>query len=140
MHAAALQPAQVTAETELFFPMHKRVIAQYATGESGATELRLYYGDKEISFDEPELFAFGESLARQSRFVAGSATSWGDGYEWSRVRELLEQLLEGGILQYADESEPAQIAARDGARPSPLPPAQTATPAPGPTARRLPTN
>jgi hypothetical protein len=124
-HAAGV-PAGLTRETELVLPMHKRVVAQYATGEAGGRELRLYYGDKEISFDEPELFAFGEALAQQSRFAAGNAAGWGEGYEWAAVKTLLEQLIETGILRYSAEVEPQPIAARDGARPSPLPPAETA--------------
>src|SRR4051812_14837806 len=123
--AGAAQPAGLTEETELFLPLHKRFITQYAKSESGAPELRLYYGDKEISFDEPELFAFGETLATQSRFAAGAAMAWGEGYEWPRVRELLEQLIEEGVLQHADalSEDPRPVATRDGARPSPLPPA-----------------
>ena len=44
----------------LVFPLNKRAVTQYAVGEDGARELRVYYDDKEISFDEPDLFAFGE--------------------------------------------------------------------------------
>ena len=68
---------------------------------SGETELHLYYAEKELVFDEPELFAFGEGLAQQARFVAKTATTWGEGYDWPRVQELLAQLLEEGILQRA---------------------------------------
>ena len=91
----------LAADDELIFPKHKRAFVQYMTGESGATELRLYYGDKEISFDEPELFEFGEGLARQPRFLAGTATTWGKDYEWSRIRELLEQLIRLEIESFA---------------------------------------
>src|SRR5436305_1773409 len=108
--------------------MHKRMVAQYAVGESGARELHLYYGDKEICFDEPELFAFGEALAKQPRFLACGATEWGDGYEWSRVQELLQQLIEQGILQHAGENDAADAAAADRSRPSPLPPAAARMP------------
>src|SRR4051812_41986520 len=120
MHAAPAKRAGLSAGDELVFPMHKRAFAQYSTEADGARELHLYYGDKEISFDEPELFAFGEQLARQSRFIAVTSTTWGTGYDWIRMRELLEQLLEAGILQYADRSaELAQPAVGD--LPSPLP-------------------
>jgi hypothetical protein len=122
---AALQPRCLDQQDELSFPMNKRVIAQYSKTADGAPELHLYYGDKEISFDEPELFPFGEKLATQARFAAGTATSWGEGYDWPRIQELLEQLLEGGILEYAGKTAPAAVFPRDGARPSPLPPAET---------------
>jgi hypothetical protein len=127
MHTLSKPAAEIEPGTELCLPMHKRVVAQYATGDNGERELRLYYGDKEISFDEPELFAFGETLARQSTFKAGSATQWGEGYEWPAVEKLLQELLEVGVLRHASEVEAdAPVASRDGSRPNPLPPAQTA--------------
>ena len=121
--------ASLAATDELVLPKHKRVFVQYVDGENGARELRLYYGDKEISFDEPELFDFGEGLAKQSRFMAGDATTWGANYDWPRMRELLEQLIDEGVLRYAtadDASE--QPLTRDLARPSPLPPAPCSVP------------
>ncbi|MGH8488593.1 MAG: hypothetical protein ACREXS_06965 [Gammaproteobacteria bacterium] len=108
------------ARDELVFPKHKRVVTQYATDASGVSELHLHYGDKEIVFDEPALFPFGESLTKQERFVAGSATEWDSSYDWPRVRALLEQLLEEGILKRAQHHEQESNAPR-GACPSPLP-------------------
>ena len=113
--------------TELLFPLHRRCITQYAE-EEGVMQLRVYYGEKEISFDEPELFAFGECLARQSRFVAGSALDWGQGYAWTTLEGLFTQLLEEGVLQLATAGELEAPATRGGARPSLLPPAPAATP------------
>ncbi len=110
----------------LVFPLHQRVITQLLKNEAGQDELFLFYGDQQISFEEPELFAFGQALARQSRFAAGTAMTWGPGYTWEKVQELLEQLLLAGILEL-DAASYAQAFARpqpDGARPSPLPPAQ----------------
>src|ERR1700710_1363392 len=78
----------VSRQDDLVLPKHRRTVVQYSTNEAGATELRLYYGAKEISFDEPDLFAFGETLAKQSRFTAGDATGWGHGYDWPQVRDL----------------------------------------------------
>jgi hypothetical protein len=122
-------PAGLGIDDMLVLPMPKRMVLQYATNDDGARELRLFHNDKEISFDEPELFAFGETLAKQqSRFRAGAATRWGDGYEWSRVRDLLEQLLADGVLARAnDELRPAAPAA-DRAAPPPLPPARCTRP------------
>jgi hypothetical protein len=133
IHAVEAEPMALAPHDELVFPMHKRVFTQFSTDLSGVLELHLYYGDKEISFDEPELFAFGQTLAKQSRFQAGAATSWGEGYEWEKVRELLAQLLDEGILEYAsaDNAEPARPSGQqaptsaDGARASLLPPALT---------------
>lgn len=116
------------AEDELIFPQYKRVIAQYATTPMGLPELHLYYGDKEISFDDPELFAFGEGLTRQERFAAGSAIGWGQGYDWPQIRELLEMLIEEGILQRAGDGKATPLTVRNEPLPSPLPPAETSTP------------
>ena len=116
----------VDPDDELVLPLNKRVVAQYAKDTYGRPELRLYYDDKEISFDEPELFGFGETLAKQPRFVARAATQWGQGQPWHRVQGLLEQLIEEGVLRYAEEAaaDPVARTTEDGARASPLPPAQ----------------
>lgn len=122
-------PAQkrfVDPDDELVLPLHKRAVVQRAKDNYGKTELRIFYDDKEISFDESDLFEFGEALARQSRFVARSATHWGGGHPWQRVQGLLEQLIEEGVLRFADDA-PDEYSAQtteDGARASPLPPAQ----------------
>ena len=125
MHA---QRVALDAADELALPLHKRMVAQYATNVDGNKELRLFYGDKEISFDEPDLFAFGEAIGKQSRFIAGTATMWGDGYEWPRVKGLLEPLITEGVLQYADELEDDGALRVDGTRPSPLLPATATAP------------
>jgi hypothetical protein len=116
----------VDPDDELVLLMHKRVVVQYTKDTYGKPELRLFYDDKEISFDEPELFGFGETLAKQSRFVARSATQWVPGQTWPRMQGLLEQLIEEGVLRYAEDAADEKIArtTEDGARPSPLPPAQ----------------
>jgi hypothetical protein len=127
MHATQVQQPGLDPGEELLLPMHKRVVTQYAVDAAGTTELRLYYGDKEISFDEEELFPFGECLAKQESFIASAAAGWGQGYEWPRIKELLEQLLEEGILQRVT------VGGKDrgdigGECPSPLPPAVATAP------------
>ena len=99
------EPALLAPDDELILPKHKRVVATYTANSTGTRELHLYYGEKEIVFDEPVFFAFGEALAKQSRFVAGTAVSWGAGYDWHRVRPLLELLIDEGILRRADADE-----------------------------------
>ena len=74
------QRTVLDADDELVSPKHKRVVTQYSTDASGAAELHLYYGENEISFDEPGLFAFGKS--KQSRFVARTAANLG---QWVRL-------------------------------------------------------
>jgi hypothetical protein len=65
---ATVTATGLQAADGLSLPLHRRMVVQYAQREDGVRELHLYYGDKEISFDEPDLFAFGEQLARQDRF------------------------------------------------------------------------
>jgi hypothetical protein len=124
MQAMQVPPPVLEADDELVFPQLKRVVTQYTTDASGTPELHLYYGEKEIVFDEPGLFAFGEGLAKQSRFIAKTAVTWGEGYDWPGVRDLLAQLLDEGILRHASANV-SEYGPHHGAWPSPLPPAQT---------------
>jgi hypothetical protein len=71
----------------------------YVTNDAGVVELHIYYGLKEVTFDESRLFPFGETLVRQSSFVARDATTWGPGYEWAELQPLLEALLEEEIIR-----------------------------------------
>jgi hypothetical protein len=107
---------------DLVLPKHRRMVVQYSTDEAGVTELHLHYGAKEISFDEPDLFPFGETLAKHARFTAGDATGWGEGYEWSRIRDLLQQLIDEGVLVHAADVDREPVPVGDITRPSPLPP------------------
>ncbi len=109
------------------------MVTHYGTDpDSGLRALFRFYGEHEISFDEPDLFAFGETLALQSQFAAGEATDWGTGYDWSRIRPLLQHLVDVEILRVlADDatSDRDRGASVDGgARLSPLPPAPCAQP------------
>lgn len=115
----------VVARTdELVLPMQRGFAAQYVTTATGDRELRLFRGDREIAFDEPELFGFGETLVRTGRFVAADAVAWGAGLDWPRVRVLLGDLLAAGILRRATDPDEAPAVA-DGDRASPLAPART---------------
>jgi len=118
------QRVSVEVDDALVLPKHKRMVTQYVTDKSGVTELHLHYDEKEIVFDESALFAFGETLTKYARFVAGTATDWGNGYEWPRVRELLEQLIEEGILRRAEEYQ-SEMDSPQGDWPSPLPATQS---------------
>ena len=57
------QRVSVAPDDVLFLPHHKRVVTAYSTNTAGEPELHVYYGEKEIVFDEPALFVFGEELA-----------------------------------------------------------------------------
>jgi hypothetical protein len=92
---------RVEPDDVLHCPLSELVVLHYARDRLGALELRLRYGTTEISFDEPDLFAFGEALGRAQRFVAREAMAWSEGLGWARVQGLLDQLLEEGVLQFA---------------------------------------
>lgn len=84
----------------LYVPMRRRFSTEYVTTSDGIRELHIYYGLKELTFDEPELLPFGETLVKQDQFMAGSATTWsaGEPHSWERIRRLLEALLAEEIL------------------------------------------
>lgn len=94
-------PRRVEPDDLLHCPLSHAVELRYARDRLGTLELRLRYGSTEISFDEPELFAFGEALGRAQHFAAREAMAWSRGLGWARVQGLLEQLLEEGVLVFA---------------------------------------
>ncbi|MEQ1758395.1 MAG: hypothetical protein ABL986_08770 [Vicinamibacterales bacterium] len=106
---------------ELILSLKKRMVVQRTTSEAGGPALNLYYGDKEISFDEPELFAFGETLATQSHFTAGAAVEWSGGQNWATLKPLLEHLIAEGILKHASDATVADDVPDSMVCPSPLP-------------------
>lgn len=126
--SSATGPAGLHANDELVLSMKKRMVVQRAIGESGRPELHLFYGDKEVSFDDPAHFGFGETLATQSRFTAGDAASWGTGQSWNSVRPMLEQLLAEGILKHAGAPDLASDVPESMIMPSPLAPSTCARP------------
>jgi hypothetical protein len=118
------QPSRsLNVADELVFPLSKSAVVQYSENEYSQTELRIFYANQEICFDDPEQFAFGEALAKQSRFTAGDAIGWGAG-KWPKVKEMLEDLIEHGILRYAEEDLEAALAIDREDQASPLPPAE----------------
>ncbi|MCP3141528.1 hypothetical protein [Pyxidicoccus xibeiensis] len=84
----------------LYLPMRRRFVSEYVSNPEGVRELRIYYGLKEITIEEPELQPFGENLLKQDEFMAGSATTWtnGEPLPWQRVQELLTALVKENIL------------------------------------------
>src|SRR3954465_12353162 len=122
VHAADGVRPVVSQGDDLVLPKHRRMIVQYSTDEAGVKNLHIYYDDKEISFDEPDLFPFGETLAKQAGFTAGDATGWGEGYGWPRIRDLLQQLIDEGVLVHAADGDREIVPVGDTTRPSPLPP------------------
>jgi hypothetical protein len=110
-------------DDELLFPHSKGAFAQFWEDEETPRELRVYYRDKEIAFDDPDFYSFGEALIKQSRFRAGDALQWGD-YQWPRVREMLQDLIEADVLKYADEVEDLPGALRHEERETLLMPAR----------------
>ncbi|MBV8686623.1 MAG: hypothetical protein JOZ90_12010 [Alphaproteobacteria bacterium] len=89
-------------DDELLFPLSKAAVAQYWEDEDTPRELRIFYRQHEISFDDPAQWPFGETLIKHSRFRAGDAAGWVEG-GWQQVAPLLQGLIEAGILHYADE-------------------------------------
>lgn len=103
--AAAVEPVVVAPTDRLHVPHRKRMSHAYVTSDSGARELCIYYGAKEVTFDEDRLFPFGEQLAQHSSFIAETAASWGPGYEWPEIQSMLEALVEEDILKRGEATD-----------------------------------
>ena len=90
----------------LFIPSRRRLVHDKSKDAEGREELHIFYGPKEIVFDEPELMSFGEQLLLADRFRAEEATGWSAGapHSWETVRDLLEALLEAEILKRVPET------------------------------------
>lgn len=121
--------AALSRDEVLVLEMPKRMVVQYGLTETGAPRLNLFYGAQEVNFDEPHLFAFGETFARQHRFAAAEALGWGSDLDWSEIRDCLLALIDAGILIRESDVRPSPLPALDRTRPSPLPPAATVEPA-----------
>jgi hypothetical protein len=93
----------------LCIPKRRRLVHSKVKGAEGQDELHIFYGEKEIVFDEPELMTFGQRLLEVDRFRAEEAMAWSDAehHDWEKVRELLEALLDQEILKRAAESTAA---------------------------------
>lgn len=74
---ALSEPSVVERVDRLHVPHRERLAHACVISESGARELCLHHGIKEVMFDEERLFAFGEALVRQTSSIAEDATSWG---------------------------------------------------------------
>ena len=68
--------------------------------DAGGPMLRIFHGESEACFDDPDSFAFGRTLLEQSRFVASASTGWSSTsqYAWDDVKPILEALIAKGIL------------------------------------------
>ena len=103
---ADLQPSEM-----LFIPNRRRLTHAKVAGPEGQPELHIFYGPKEIIFDEPDLMTFGDKLLNVDQFRADEAVAWSSEgpLEWERVRGLLEALLGEEILKRTvDMPPPAQ--------------------------------
>jgi hypothetical protein len=116
----------IAANDDLVVPLARTIATRRLFTKTGE-ELHLFCGDKELSFDTPDLIAFGLGLAGAGRFRAVEATAWSN-LAWEQVQDLLAALLDSGIVHRASNMlcEPLRIARED--RPSPLPPAPATTP------------
>lgn len=101
--SAPLDPHEV-----LHVPKKRRFMHQLVDTEKGGRELRVFFGLKEISFEDPDEIVFGEHLLQQDKFMAAQATSWtrGEPRAWESTRALLEQLLEEGIIERGEGASP----------------------------------
>jgi len=102
----AAEASPLTSADELLLPLRRRLDAAYAEDEDRRLCFHLYYGDKEVVFDEPDLFPFAEALVQEQRFTGQQAMAWGPGYSWERIQGLLEALVAEGVLRRATAEVP----------------------------------
>ena len=69
----AREASPLTSADELLLPLRRRLDAAYAEDEDRRLCFHLYYGDKEVVFDEPDLFPFAEALVQEQRFTGQQA-------------------------------------------------------------------
>ena len=97
-----MQTGELDPQETLFVKSRKRFIPVYRPGPEAPVELVLHCGLQEVSFDEPDLFPWAETLIQQDSFTAGAAANWTRApLEWPRVQGLLEALIAEGILDRA---------------------------------------
>jgi hypothetical protein len=97
--------AELQRTEVLCIPKRRRLVHNRVKGTEGQDILHVFYGDREIIFDEPELLPFGDKLLQTERFRAEEAMSWSNGapHPWDKVREMLEALIEQDILKRVTE-------------------------------------
>ena len=105
--APVAKATPLTPSDELLLPLRRRLDTCYAEDQDQNLCFHLYYGEKEVVFDEPELFPFAEELVQAQRFTGEQAMAWGPGYGWERIRGLLEALVSEGVLRRASAETPA---------------------------------
>lgn len=110
--------AGIREDDEFIFRLAKSAVLQVLPGSS---ELTLFHGDKEISFETPGQIAFAQGLAKQRRFRAGDALGWTD-LAWPEIASMIEDLAGARVLVRADEDDGDAAIERE-EHPSPLPPA-----------------
>ncbi len=98
----------LSPEDTLFVSQPRRLLHEKAVGPDGDPILHVYYGDLEITFDDPSLIPFGEKLLVSPRFLAGQTMEWSDGraYPWETVQELLATLRSQGFLTLEEPPAP----------------------------------
>jgi hypothetical protein len=117
--STAPELAPVAREDRLFVRHRKRLTREFRINDEGVRELAMYYGLKQVFFDEEHLFPFAEKLGAQPSFLAEEAMGWGPGYTWEELAPLFDTLLAEGVLERGDElPEPPST----GLVPSPLAP------------------
>lgn len=119
-HSVQTTPAEISESSRLVFPFYKRVVTHYETNANGERVLLLFYGNREISFDEPKFFGFGETLAKMPNFMAMECIAWGEHLTWSDVKPLLESLVSEGILVDKIAYDDSMTSMLGKSRPSPL--------------------
>jgi hypothetical protein len=104
--------ANLTPEELLYIPKRRRLTHDRFKAENGQEVLHIFYGQVELIFDEPDVAPVGQRLLEVEQFRAGEAMAWSSGapHAWERIRELLEALLEQGVLGRVSDAPADRVA------------------------------
>lgn len=105
---AELQPSEV-----LYIPKRKRLTHSRFKNDDGQEILHLFYGEVELIFDEPDVAPLGEKLIEVERFRADEAMAWSNAapHDWTRIRDLLQALIDQQVLKRISEAPAGGAAA-----------------------------
>ncbi|NTX62664.1 hypothetical protein HUA74_18615 [Myxococcus sp. CA051A] len=98
--------AQLQADEILYIPHRRRLTHDRIDAGNGQQVLHLFYGEVELIFDEPDIAPVGEKLLQVEQFQASDAMAWSDGapHSWDTMRDLLEALIEQGVLKRVSDA------------------------------------
>ncbi|MDE2403160.1 MAG: hypothetical protein KGM17_00400 [Sphingomonadales bacterium] len=124
---AGAPAAAITPASRFVLPQARAALLQQGRDADGAPVLTLYHRGREVQWDDPRQFAFGEALAHCPRFSGADAAGWGD-LGWDAAAPMLAALADAGIIVPDDGTTRPETRHDHQPMPDPLPPAPMTRP------------